>query len=49
MHLFTESGVPSTEHILKISSTSLEPGKRGLNVYISAVMQPTAQRSMGEL
>ena len=42
-------GVPSTEQILKISSTSLVPGKSGLSVYTSAMMQPTAHRSIGEL
>ncbi|KAF3857968.1 hypothetical protein F7725_011169 [Dissostichus mawsoni] len=35
--------------ILKISSTSLFPGNRGLRVYSSAMMHPTAQMSMGEL
>ena len=42
-------GVPSTEQILKSWSTSLLPGKRGRKVYTSAMMQPTAHRSTGEL
>lgn len=42
-------GVPKTEHILNISSTSLVPGNSGLEVYISAIIQPTAHRSIGEL
>ena len=49
MHLFTCVGVPNTEHILNIWSTSLEPGNKGRNVYSSAMMVPTAQISMGEL
>lgn len=42
-------GVPNTWQILKISSTSLVPGKRGLSVYSSAMMLPTAHISIGEL
>lgn len=42
-------GVPNTWQILKIVSISLAPGKRGRRVYTSAMMQPTAQTSMGEL
>ena len=37
------------EQILKISSNSLDPGKRGLKVYTSAMMQPMAHISIGEL
>lgn len=43
------SGVPITEHILNISSISLLPGNKGLNVYSSAIIQPTAQMSIGLL
>lgn len=42
-------GVPNTWQILKMVSISLAPGKRGRRVYTSAMMQPTAQTSMGEL
>lgn len=42
-------GVPNTWQILKMVSISLAPGKSGLRVYTSAMMQPTAQMSMGEL
>lgn len=48
-HLITFLGVPSTWQILKIVSISLAPGKSGRSVYTSAMMQPTAQMSMGEL
>ena len=47
--LHTFDGVPRTLQILKISSISLLPGNSGLSVYSSAIMQPTAQISMGEL
>lgn len=47
--LHTFDGVPRTLQILKISSISLLPGNSGLSVYSSAMMQPTAQMSMGEL
>lgn len=47
--LLTFLGVPNTWQILKISSTSLVPGKSGLNVYSSAIILPTAHMSMGEL
>ena len=40
-------GVPSTEAILYSVSGSDEPGKRGRKVYSSAMMAPTAHRSMG--
>lgn len=46
---FTFLGVPNTWQILKIVSISLAPGKSGRRVYTSAMMQPTAQMSMGEL
>ena len=46
---FTFLGVPSTWQILKIVSISLAPGKSGRRVYTSAMIQPTAQMSMGEL
>lgn len=42
-------GVPNSWQILKMVSISLAPGKSGLRVYTSAMMQPTAQMSMGEL
>lgn len=42
-------GVPSTWQTLKISSTSDDPGNNGRNVYSSAMIAPTAQRSTGEL
>lgn len=48
-HWCTLVGVPRTEQSLNSSSTSLAPGNSGLNVYTSAMMQPTAHRSMGEL
>ena len=50
-HVFNRTffGVPKTWQILKMVSISLEPGKRGLRVYSSAMMQPTAHWSMGEL
>lgn len=48
-HNVTFFGVPSTWQILKIVSISLAPGKSGLRVYTSAMMQPTAHTSMGEL
>ena len=41
------SGVPMTEQILNISSISELPGNKGRNVYSSAMIQPTAQMSMG--
>lgn len=41
------SGVPITEQILNTSSISELPGNRGRKVYNSAMMQPTAQISMG--
>ena len=47
--LHTFDGVPRTLHTLKISSISLLPGNSGLSVYSSAMMQPTAQMSIGEL
>lgn len=47
--MITFLGVPRTEHILKIWSISELPGNRGLKVYNSAIIQPTAQISMGEL
>lgn len=47
--VLTFLGVPKTWQILKISSTSLVPGKSGLNVYSSAIILPTAHISMGEL
>ena len=47
--VITFFGVPNTWQILKIVSISLAPGKSGLRVYTSAMMQPTAQMSMGEL
>ena len=47
--VLTFLGVPKTWQILKISSTSLVPGKSGLNVYSSAIILPTAHTSMGEL
>jgi hypothetical protein len=43
------SGVPRTAQILNIWSTSLLPGKRGRRVYVSAIIHPTAHRSIGEL
>lgn len=49
VHVITFFGVPNTWQILKIVSISLAPGKRGRRVYTSAMMQPTAQTSMGEL
>lgn len=48
-HIVTFFGVPNTWQILKIVSISLAPGKSGRRVYTSAMMQPTAQMSMGEL
>lgn len=47
--ILTFLGVPKTWQILKISSTSLVPGKSGLSVYSSAIILPTAHTSMGEL
>jgi hypothetical protein len=38
-----------TWQILKISSTSDDPGKRGRSVYSSAMIAPIAHRSTGEL
>lgn len=49
VYVITFFGVPNTWQILKIVSISLAPGKRGRRVYTSAMMQPTAQTSMGEL
>jgi hypothetical protein len=43
------TGVPNTEHILKIISTSLAPGNNGRRVYNSAMIQPMANISIGEL
>ena len=43
------SGVPMTEQILNTSSISELPGKSGRNVYNSAMMQPTAQMSIGQV
>lgn len=48
-HIITFFGVPSTWQILKIVSISLAPGKSGRRVYTSAMIQPTAHTSMGEL
>ena len=42
-------GVPSIEHNLNIWSISELPGKRGRKVYISAIIHPTAQMSIGLL
>lgn len=42
-------GEPITAQILNISSVSLVPGKRGLNVNSSAIIAPTAHMSIGEL
>ena len=47
--MHTLVGVPITEHILKIISTSLDPGNMGLSVYNSAIIQPQAKISIGEL
>ena len=45
----TFDGVPRTASILNIVSISLLPGKSGLSMYNSAIMQPTAHTSIGEL
>ena len=47
--LCTLVGEPRTEQILKIWSTEPVPGNSGLKLYTSAMMEPTAQMSMGEL
>ena len=45
----TFDGVPRTVDTLKSWSISLLPGKMGRSVYSSAMMQPSAHTSMGEL